>query len=104
MLPDVINPLIGITFSCICLSNIQSWVVLQVVLMFPLYCTFQASLVGIVVPDPDVLPKFAKSKFGLSGSIAEIIENSVSITAVLMSTDRMMGNIVLFYPLFALLS
>ena len=87
MLPALINPLIGITFSCICLSDIQSWVVLQVVLMFPSYCKFQASLVGIVVPDPDVLPKYAKSKFGLSGSIAELIENSVSIAAVLMSPD-----------------
>ncbi|KAK3090796.1 hypothetical protein FSP39_014728 [Pinctada imbricata] len=45
--------------------------------------SLKASLVGIVVPDPDVLPKFAKSKFGLDGSMEDLVKDTNVKKAIL---------------------
>lgn len=39
----------------------------------------QSCLVGVVVPDPEVLPKFAKEKLGLSGTYEELCKQPVSV-------------------------
>lgn len=40
---------------------------------------FQSALVGVVVPDTDVLPSFA-AKLGVKGSLEELCQNQVSVT------------------------
>uniref|UniRef100_A0A8C3H7H2 long-chain-fatty-acid--CoA ligase n=3 Tax=Chrysemys picta bellii TaxID=8478 RepID=A0A8C3H7H2_CHRPI len=44
--------------------------------------SLKSSLVGVVVPDPEVLPKFA-AKLGIKGSSEEIYKNSVLKKAIL---------------------
>ena len=41
-------------------------------------CFFQSCLVGILVPDPDVLPKHCSEKLKLTGSYEELCQNPVS--------------------------
>ena len=39
---------------------------------------FQASLVAVAVPDPEVLPKWAENKLGVNGSLADLCCDPVS--------------------------
>lgn len=40
------------------------------------FCTFQSFLVGIIVPDPEVMPEWAKKK-GIEGSFKDMCKNLV---------------------------
>lgn len=41
----------------------------------------QASLVAVCVPDPEVLPSYAKSNFNITGSMEELVKNPVCISS-----------------------
>ncbi|CAG2239257.1 ACSL [Mytilus edulis] len=43
--------------------------------------SLKASLVAVCVPDPDVLPSYAKSNFNITGSIEELVKNPVCISS-----------------------
>ncbi|KAM9618429.1 long-chain-fatty-acid--CoA ligase 5 isoform 1-T2 [Trichechus inunguis] len=49
--------------------------------------SLQASLVGVVVPDPDVFPSFA-AKFGIKGSLEELCQNQVVKKAILEDLQK----------------
>ena len=49
-------------------------------LLVPMPVSFpQSFLVGVVVPDPEVLPSFA-AKLGVKGSFEDLCQNQVSFT------------------------
>ncbi|OPL20298.1 long-chain-fatty-acid-5-like ligase, partial [Mytilus galloprovincialis] len=39
--------------------------------------SLKASLVAVCVPDPEVLPSYAKSNFNITGSMEELVKNPV---------------------------
>ncbi|KAL4239229.1 hypothetical protein ACF0H5_000046 [Mactra antiquata] len=45
--------------------------------------SLKSSLIGIVVPDPETLPGFAKEKFNLSGEMSELCQNADIKKAIL---------------------
>lgn len=47
-------------------------------LTYTCICLFQSSLVGVCVPDPDVLPGYCKSNLNASGSLEDLVKNPVS--------------------------
>lgn len=49
--------------------------------------SLQSSLVGVVVPDPDVLPSFA-AKLGVKGSLEELCQNQVVKEAILEDLQK----------------
>lgn len=44
--------------------------------LMPLFAYYQSCLVGIVVPDPDVMPEWAKKK-GIVGTYKDLCKNTV---------------------------